>query len=191
LSPDNRSLAILSLTDYGSSITFYHGLNKEEADSAFDLPGGLILDIRYLPNGDVLAISTDSLLVVDRNGEGREIYGFSGGHLGGYVLDGSFISLHLLDYGIGHRGKLVTIGGNGTLLGEIITDREIVSMSYGGGYLAAFRSDSIVFFDATLEEFPASGEHLSVAGASRVLALGDGAALAAGDNSAIVFRVMN
>ena len=188
LSPDNRYLAVLNLPDDGSRITFYR-LNSPELDSAFDLPGGLIIDIRYVPGGDLIAVSTGAVTVVDRYGEGRALYGFSGSILSGYAIGADFIALHLLDYGVGYSGSIVTFSDDGGLLGEIAMDREVISMSIGGGYLAMLRNDGLVFYNAVLDEFQPYGRSASLAGASRVLALDNGAALAAGDHSAVVFRV--
>jgi len=188
LSPDNKSLAVLNLTDDGSRITFYHGLNSETADSAFDLPGVLMLDIHYPPDGDLVAVSTESLLAVDRRGNSRELYAFSGGRLSAYVLDGDFYALHLLDYGVGHSGRLVTLGADGTPLGGLHTERELISMSSAGGHLAVLRSDSVSLFDAGLEEVPLTGDRVSMVGANRILALGGTAALVAGDHRAVVFH---
>ena len=188
LAPDNRSVAILNLTDIGSRITFYN-LNSVEVARVFDLPDRLILDMRYLAGGALLAISTDSLFVVDRNGIAEELYEFGGRRPGSFALDGGFISLYLLDHSIGHMGRLVTLDEAGGILGEVETDREIIFLSSGDGYLAALRNDGIVFFNTELEELPASGESASAAGATRVLVLDNGFALAAGDHSAVIFRV--
>ena len=188
LSPDNRSLAVLNLTSSGSRITFYHGLNKEEADGVFDLRDGLIIDIRYLSGGNVLAISTNSLIIVNRDGVGEEIFDFSDVHLGGFDFDDGFILLHLLDYAIGNRGRIVILRDNGTLVGEVPTDREIVSMSFDGGSLAVLHSDSLVFFSIEHDEFSVSAEYASASGANSVLTIGDGAVVAVGDHSAVVFR---
>ena len=188
LSPDNRSLAVLNLTDGGSRITLYNGLSKPDPDSAFDLTGELILDMRFLSGGDLLVVSENSLIVIDKNGKSRIQYEYFDKRLGGYVLDDDLIFLHLLDFGVGYSGRLVSIDKEGTLLGEIETDRELVSMSFGGGYLAVLRNDGLMFYSAALEEFPPSSEHTAMAGASLVLALDSGAALAAGDHLAVVIN---
>jgi hypothetical protein len=187
LSHDNKSLSVLNLTDEGSRVTCY-SLNSETPDHMFDLPGGLIIDVTYLPGGDLLAVSTDSLLRIDKNGADRELCAYSGGILGGYTIGGGYIALYLLDYGVGFSGRLVTLKEDGKLLSEYRTDREIISMSAEGGSLAVLRSDGILFFDLQLEgEAPVSIPG-PTAGTAHVLALGGGAALAAGDNSAVVIK---
>jgi len=188
LSPDNKSLAVLNLTDESSRITFYNGLSSETADSTFDLPGELILDIWYPPDGELVAVSTNSFFSVDKSGKSRELHYFSGRRLGAYAFNDDFYSLHLLDYGVGFRGQLVTLGADGTLLGELTTDRELISVTSGGGYLAVLRNDGFSFYNANLNELPSAGVRTSLLGANRVLMLGDGAALATGEHLAVVIR---
>lgn len=187
LSPDNKNLAVLSLTDSGSRITFY-SLNSEDADNVFDLPGGLIIDISYLPGGGLLAVSTDSLSVFDRHGASAEIYGFSGRLLRGYAVYDDFIALHLLDYRVGYRGRIVTLSDNGNQIAEIAVDREITSMAAGDGYLAILRGDGPALYDSGLIERPLSVKPGATAGAAHVLVLSGGALLTAGDHSAVVVR---
>jgi len=189
LSDDNKNLAVLNLTDTGSRITFYHGIDtEEEPANVFDLSGGLLLDIMYLPNGDILAVSTDSLFIVESSGGSRELYSFSDNRLGGYTHSDDFIALHLYDYGLGHSGRLVTLLADGTVLGEMVTDREVVSMSAVGKTLAVLKSDDFMFFSDELEEYPVSADNLSAAGAGHVLAVSEDAAVATSDNSAVVLR---
>jgi hypothetical protein len=187
ISPDNRTLAVLNLTDEGSRISIYD-LNSESERDSFTLPDSLILDMWHLPNGEILAVATDSLLVIDRNNTARELFGFFGRRLRGYTHDGSIIALHLLDYGVGYRGRLVALDTDGTILGERDTDREIISMSLGSGYLAILRSDAPVFYSRTLEELPMFGQPGSMAGATRILVIDAGTALAAGDHTAVVYK---
>ena len=190
LSPDNKSVAILNLTDSGSRITFYN-LNSSDISRAFDLADMLALDIRYLASGDVLLVSTEELLIVGRNNEGKTLYGFSDKHLSGYSFDGGFIALHLLDYSVGHSGRLITLDESGGVLGETGTDREIVFFSSCDGYLAVLWSDGFSIFNAALEELPISGGAAPIAGMTKILALGGGIALVAGDYSAAVYRIEN
>ena len=190
VSPDNRSVAILNLADDGSRITFYN-LNSENVDRVYSLPGGLILDIRYLPSGDMLAISTDSLFIVDSSNRDTQLYEFDGKRLGNFAFDGNIAALHLLEYSVGHQGKLLTLDERGRILGELDTEREIISMSLSDGYLTVLRGDGLMFFDTALEELPVSDRSTSAAGAAKVLTLRGGNALAAGDHSAVIFRVEN
>jgi hypothetical protein len=190
LSHDNQNLAILNLAETGSRINFYNGIDtdKHEPDFIFDIYGGLIIDISYLPNNDILAISMDSLFLVESDGRGKMLYSFADKHLSGYAHDEDFIALHLNDYGVGNQGNLMTFLADGTILGEIRFNREIVSMSAANGTLVVLKSDGVLFFSGELEEFPVSAESFSAAGASRVLAVNEDVAIATSDNSAVVVR---
>ncbi|MDR0490647.1 MAG: DUF5711 family protein [Oscillospiraceae bacterium] len=187
LSQDNKNIAILNYTDSGSRISFYK-LSNENIDRAIDLPDGIILDIRYLSNGDVLALTTTSLLIAGKNGEFMELYDFAGKRLGGYLIDGNTKVLYLLDYSVGNRGRLITLGEDGKLLGELETDKGIISMSFSGGFLAVLMNDGLSVCSASLEELHAPEGFASAAGAKAVLVLDGGRVLAAGDHSAVIIR---
>ena len=187
LSKDNRRLAVLSLTEGGSKIAFYE-LSKEDVDRTFLLPDRLIIDIQYLPSGDLLAVTTESLVAVDKNGGGKELHWFAGKRLGNYTVSGGLIALHLLDYGVGYNGRLVTFDGNGSFLATISTDYEIVSMSACEDRLSVLRNDAVVMFDKELCEIRHSPAPASSAGAEGILALRDGAALVTSDHTAVILR---
>ena len=187
LSEDNRYLAILNLTDSGSRIALY-SLNSENVDRVLDFPDTVILDIRYLSAGEILAVSTRSLFLLDRRNETKLLYDFSERRLGGFEIGSAFAALHLLDHSVGHQGQLVVVDFSGRVSGRIDVDREIISMSPGNGYLAVLRIDGLVFYDTSLRTLPVSEEPASTAATTGVLALGNGAALVTNDHSAVTYR---
>jgi len=187
LSPDNKRLAVLNLKDSGSEVSIYD-LSRETPDGAFELPGGLILDVRFLQESKLVAVTSESLIAIDAVGNGAVLYDFSGMRLGGFVPGNGFIALYLLDYGVGYSGRLVTLGEDGSPLGELATDKEIVSMSSGEGFLAVLQSDGISLFDTELNGFTADGNSPSIAGATKTVSLSEDSALAASDHFAIVIR---
>jgi len=187
LSPDNKNLVIHSLIDTGSRVTFYRDIDTEvDPYHMYDLYDELIIDIMYLPNGDVLAISTDSLVLISSNIGSIELYSFFDKRLGGYTFDGEFIALHIYDFGVGFHGRLVSLDMDGSILKEVTTDWELISMSAVDKSLVILKGDGLSFYNEELEVFPVSANSLSAAGANRVLAVGDGVAVATSDNSAVV-----
>jgi len=188
LSPDNKNLAILNLTSTGSRITFYKGIDTDvvEPDYLYDLPDGLIIDIRFISSEDILAVSMNDLQLIDITGSGTVINSFSDKRLGGYTISDKFIALHLYNYGIGYSGSLISLSYNGTVLGEMELNYEIFSMASFSNTLTILRSDGIAFFNVNLEEYPVSGDNVSAAATSSVLALGEGLALATSDHSAVL-----
>ena len=189
VSPDDRDKALLRLTDYGSQVAVFR-LGTDNALRTLDLPGGIIIDIRYMPNGNIFALSTDALLLLERNGRSRELFSFSDRRLGGFAFDdGGFIALHLLDYGVGYHGRIVTLRENGNVIEELVFNREVISMSAADGYLAVLWPGGLMFYDSGLNEFPPYEADIVIAGASRVVAFSGGMALAAGDYSAAVLEI--
>ena len=190
LSPDNKDLAILTLPDTGSRIMLYHGIDisEDDPDQQFNFFDRLIIDIFYLSNGDVIAISTDSLFLLEKAGDRHTLMDFPDKRLGGYEFNDDYIALHLYDFGIGYQGRLVTLLADGTVLGELVLDREIMSMSSLDKTLIILKTDGIVFYNENLEAFSESAESISAAGANRVLAVREDAALATSDNSAVVVK---
>jgi len=189
ISPDNKNLAILSFTDTGSRITFYDNIDTDDEPAyRFDYSGGLVLEVLHLPNGDLLAFSADLLFTVDSSGNREVLYVYHDKRLGGYTYDNDFIALHLYDFGIGYQGRLVTLLADGTILGELELEREIISISAAGNSLVILKNDGALFYNEELEAFSVSADSISAAGANRVLALRDGVALATSDNSAVILR---
>jgi len=189
ISPDNKNLAILNFTDTVSRVTFYKNIDTEDEPShVFDLTSGLIIDISYLPAGDLLVISTDLLFFIDEDGVAEALYPYHDKRLGSYTRDENFIALHIYDYGIGHRGRIVTLTSSGNILGESATEREVISMSAFNDSLVILKNDGIVFYSDELEEFSLHSGSPAVAGSSHVVAIREDTALAASDSSAIVFR---
>jgi len=188
LSPDNSKLAVLIVTDGGSRIRLYD-LSSEDPDYELDLAGRLVLDIRFLSGGGILAITMDSLMIVDTEGSENDFFGFDGRRLGGYTFGDNLVALHLLDFSVGHRGRLITLDSSGRLLGGITTDKAILSTSYSDGYLAVLYSDGPVFYDAEMNQYPPDPDHVAVAGATQIASLGGGAFLVASDHFANVYRV--
>ena len=195
LSDNNNNLAILSLTNTGSRVTVYYGIDedKEDPDYQFELRDTVIFDIRFLENNEILAISTESLLRIDSTGEGTELFNFRGRRLGNFAHGEGFTALNLYDYGVGYTGQIVTINiDDGEIMGTHRVHREIISMSSGYGWLAVLQGNGIFFFDENMEEYPTSEEHAFAIASNRILLLGENVALATSDNSALlVHRIQN
>ena len=188
LTSDNKSMAILNLTPDGSRISFYE-LNSKDVDHVYELPGRLILDMSYTTGGAALLVTEDSLITVDKKNEGTELYNYEGRSLGGYSIDAGNIVLYMLDYNVGYNGRIVSINEKGSILGETETDREVIAISFSGGNVALLRSDGVLVLNASLEELPIAGNSVSSVGATEILSFGSGRVLAAGDHSAVAFRV--
>jgi len=189
LSPDNKTLAILTLPETGSRIMLYQGIDEDkDPDHQFDFFDRLIIDIFFMPNGDVLALSTDSLILLESTGDRTFLYSFPDKRLGGYTIQNDYTVLHLYDYGVGYNGRLITLRSDGTILGELLTDREFLSLSAFGKTLVVLKNDGITFYNEHLEVFFSTADNHSSAGAGRLLAVREDTVLAASDNSAVIIK---
>ena len=189
LSSNNSNLAILNLTNTGSRVTFYNGIDedKEEPDFWFELTDTVMFDFEFISNYDILAISTESVLSSSITGESAEIFNFRGRRLGSYALSKDFIALNLYDYGVGYSGQIITIDSqNGTIIAQHRVHREIISMSVNYGWISILQSNEITFFNQVLEEYLASDETVMALATNRILMIGENAALATSDNSALI-----
>ncbi|MCL2125325.1 MAG: DUF5711 family protein [Oscillospiraceae bacterium] len=187
LSPDNKSLAILNIAGSGSRVTYYN-LNSVDPDKVVDFENELLISIRYMENGEVYAVSTQSIYTIKKNGECTQLHSFDGKRLGGFILDDFCVVLYLLDYGVGHRGRLVSVKSDGSIIAEAESDKEVISMSYRDDCLAVLRNDRLTLYDINFAELPMQKASAPAVGATYALALSGGAALAAGDHAAVVYK---
>jgi len=191
LSADNKNLAILSMAEKGSQITYYNGIDsyKDEPDNIYEFGNIVVLDISFIANTKILAVSTQALHLVDFSGGSANHQNlFDGKRLAGYSYNEKFIAVHLYDYSIGYSGRTRTFALDGTLISESESSLEFISMASTVNALMILRSSGLFFYNRQLEEFPASETSASVSTASRVLALNDDMALVANDHFAIVIR---
>lgn len=183
LASDNKSLAVLTLTDEGSRIVFFSMDSTDEKGSC-TLPGELVLEIRYLSDGRILALCRDALRIVKQDGSADIICDYSEKHLAGYSLDGDgFILLALKNYMVGDQGIIMTVDLKGKTLGLAETGRKILSVSAKGDTLAILYSDRLVIYDRYLLECARFDD---TAGAEKTLMRPDGKAFLIAPHSASV-----
>ncbi|MCL2628616.1 MAG: DUF5711 family protein [Oscillospiraceae bacterium] len=192
LSPDNKNLAILSMAEIGSRITFYNGIDahKDDPDNVYNFTNEIVIDIDFISSLNLLAISTQALHLVDfsNDASAKLLKDFDGKRLAGYTHNDRYIAVHLYDYSIGYSGSTVTLDFNAEVLGETEFSLEIISMVFSRNTLMILRSDGLMFFNHTLEEYPAPVIDILATAAGRVLAISDDMALVANDHSAVVIR---
>ncbi|NLT14670.1 MAG: hypothetical protein GXY05_10045 [Clostridiales bacterium] len=186
LASDNKSLAVLTLTDEGSRIVFL-SLDSTDEKGSCTIPGELVLEIKYLSDDRILALCRDALRIVKTDGSAEIISDYSKKHLTGYSLDGDgFILLALNDYMVGDQGFVMTVDLKGKTLGSVETDKKILSMSARGDSLAILYSDRHVIYDRHLLEYVRFDD---TAGAEKTMMRPDGKALLITSHSATVCSI--
>lgn len=186
VSPDNKSLAVLTLTDEGSRIVFL-SLDSGIEKGACARSEALALEIRYLSDDTVLTAAKEELYIVKPDGSADTIYNYAGKYLTGYSLDGDgFAVLALNDYMVGDQGQIVTVDHKGKVLATIETDSKILSISAKDDYLAVLFSDSLVIYDRTMKEY---ARFEDTAGAEQTIMRTDGKAFLITSHSAAVCSI--
>ena len=187
VAPDDKKLAVLTLTEDGSRVVFF-SLDSEDELSSATLAGTLVTEIAYIDGDSVLAVSEEQLAVIYEDGGSDTLYSYSGKYLSGYALNSpSFTALVLSDYLVGNQGSIVTISPSSKTLGTLTTDRKVLSISVDGDYLAVLFSDGLVIYDKNLEEYASFGD---TAGAVGTIMRSDGTALCLTAHSASVKKAL-
>lgn len=184
ISPDNGSLAVLTLNNEGSRIVFFT-LDSTYEKAACTLKGELVLEIKYFGGGNVLAVSKNGLSVVKPDGSVQTIKDYHEKYLDGYSIESEdFTALVLHDYMVGDQGSIMTIDHNGAVLGTLETGRRVLSISARGNYLAVLYSDGFVIYNRKLKECT----HIDgTAGAIRTIMRADGTSLLITAHSATIY----
>lgn len=184
VSPDNGSLAVLTLNDEGSRIVFFT-MDSTYEKASCTLKGELVLEIRYINGGNVLAVNKDALRVVKSDGTVQTINDYHEKYLAHYSLESEeYTTLVLHDYMVGDQGCILTVAHDGTVLGTLETGRRVLSISAKGNYLAVLYSDGFVIYNKKLKE---CAHFNDTAGTVQAIMRNDGTSLLITAHSAIVY----
>jgi hypothetical protein len=187
VSPDEKRLAVLTLTDNGSRIVFFSPDSTEEKGSC-TLSGKMALDIRFTDDGRVLAICKDALVSIDINGSSQVFLDYTDKYLAGCSAGTGFTALALSDYMVGDQGRLVTVNDDGKTLGMLQMQRKVISVSARGDYLAVLYDDGFAIYDKNLKECAHDDD---TAGTLGTIMRSDGKALLITSHSASVFNAVS
>lgn len=150
VSPDNRSLAVLTIESSGTILHFF-SLNKETplAECTFDKT--LVFDLSFLSNDLVRAVGDEGYYVVGMDGTIRGLFNFDGRYLLEYEFGSTaFTAIFVSEYRGGAGGRLITLNASGEVLAEVEMARDIVSMSAFGKNLLVMTSAGLVQYDSNL-----------------------------------------
>lgn len=188
LTPDGRTLAVLTLTGDGTRIVFFSlGSGSMEEKGSCTLRGKLAMKLRILDDARALAVCDDALVLAGADGRSQVLADYSDKHLADFSLEGEgFAALALSDYMVGDRGRILTLDHNGNTLGTLETRRRIVSVSARGDYLAVLYGDGFVIYDKYLYE---CGQFEETAGVVQTIMRSDRTALLITSHSASVFNM--
>lgn len=149
VSPDNRRLAVLCVTDEGSAIVFFR-LDSVDEQARLTFPGELLFDLRFMGNDRVCAIGGDMACFAGTDGKEISRYDFAGQYLTAYDFGSGFAALLISPYRTG-EGALVTLDADGKQLGSTEPEGEIIALSAAERKLLAVTAGGMSLYSQTLE----------------------------------------
>ena len=187
VSRDGRQMAAVTMGqaegDFASSVVIYR-MESDTPHAVCELSGGAVYDLGTVGN-TYCAVGEDALHFIGSNGALKAVYDFEGGYLRRCGLsDEGFAALVLGRYKSGSQARLVTVDDDGTVLGEVEVDHEVLNVSVAGKYVAVLYSDELVIYDKQLQPCARLTE---VSAAKLVLMRQDGSAVLVGSGSASLY----
>ena len=187
VSRDGRQMAAVTMGqtegEFASSLVIYR-MESDKVHAVCELSGGAVYDLGTVGNS-YCAVGEDALHFVNGNGALKAAYAFEGGYLRRCDLsDDGYAALVLGKYRSGVQTRLVTVDSEGTVLGELEAEREVLRVSAAGKYVAVLYSDELVIYDKTLQVYASLSE---VSAAKQVLMRDDGSAVLVGASSASLY----
>ena len=151
LANDNRTVAILTMTDQGGRVLWMPvgamGANQAEYDYLRE--GELFFDIWTTSNsGNVGVISSNTVLYLTAQGEIESEYHFRDRHLRAYDIADGRAALYLSTSQTGPGGELVILDPNGRDQRVEIAGN-LLDISLRGRYIAALFVDELLIFRGT------------------------------------------
>lgn len=135
-----------------SNVVLYD-VTKEDPVADYDISDGLVAAIGQ-QGGKIAAVSDTCLTYADTKGEVTGSYSYGGAYLRDYDLSGDGFAVLLLNrYQSGSVGRLVTVDAEGTELGSLDVNEEVLSISAAGRYLAVLYTDHLVVYNQDLQVY--------------------------------------
>lgn len=130
-----------------------YALDREAAVSECTAGDALIYELGSL-GGTLVAVMDDRFTAFSDDGSLAGSYDYAYPYLRGCTLGGTdFGALVLSRYRSGSAGRLVTVNAEGNLLAALDTQRDVLSLSAAGKYLAVLYADELVIYTSDLAEY--------------------------------------
>ncbi len=174
--PDGHSVTAVSMRiDDSVFVTelLTYRLDSEELYASYRLEDQTALHFEYISNNEMCVICEESVFFINEDGTSTS-YDYSSNYLGGFdISSNGNAALVLNKNSVGTRCSLVTVAKDGTLLGSIDSNVELISVSYEGDYVGALTSGQLNIYDNNMSPRLAVSD---VAGSKKVFMQKDGTA---------------
>lgn len=148
VSPDDRSLAVLSYTTSGSEVRLF-SLSSDVQKAAFTV-NKLLLDAHWFSSTQLCAFSADQAFFFDNAGLWTNTYDFEGRFLNGTAFGDGFVVFALSKYRAASTCTLVSCSANGRELGTAELQGELLSLVASGTEALALCPDSAMLFSSSM-----------------------------------------
>lgn len=149
VSPDSRSLAVLSVEKEGTVIRFF-ALNSETEQACASFPDRLLYDLRYMDDGSLCAVGETGLCFLGADGRIKGEYPLDGQYLLDYTVGTDLVAVFYSSYRSGAGGTLATLDRSGALLGTAALERDVVSLSANGKQLLVMTGGGLTLYNDAL-----------------------------------------
>ena len=136
----------------GGYLRFFR-IDREEMLAEFFLPGELIVDFGFLPDGTVAAVTQTALCFVSADGTLLSEHRLDAAHLSAFSLSGEFAAVAAASGLGGGRTVITTFSPSGEPLGSYSAPLDVSAMSQNGSQLLVlFTGEESTLFTSSLEE---------------------------------------
>lgn len=172
VSPDNKHMAALSISENGSRVVLF-SLKGEEEQGSYTISDSLIIDIEYLSDNSIAAFSENSALFLNGSAVLVGEHAFADLSLADYAV-GGFAALVQSKYRHGNAGSIVTLDEKGEILGTLDISRQVLDIAVWGNYVAVLYPEGLTVYTKDMAEFAVFTE---AAGAENVVMAADKSAI--------------
>ncbi len=185
ISDSSDKMAAYTISESGSRVQFFQ-LNSTEQKGSYTCENTVLLDLAYLSNSSVCALSMNSAFFLNDKGSLISRYDFTDGYLKDFSLEGSgFAALLIGKYKAGSSGTIVTLSPAGAELGKLDVKSEILSFSVSGKYVAVLYSDSLVIYRSDMTVYAKAADISSI---RQVLMRPDGSVVMLSNSGAAIYK---
>ncbi len=175
-SPDGHSVTAVSMKIIDSVFVtelLTYRLDSEEMYSSHRLEDQTALYFEYVSDTEMCVICEEKVFFVNEDGTSFS-YDYSSTYLGGFdISSNGNVALVLNKNSVGTKCSLVSVAKDGTLLGSVDSNTELLSVSYEGDYVGALTAGQLNIYDDNLTPRLAVSD---IAGAKKVFMQKDGTA---------------
>ena len=149
-SADDR-LCVNCVSREGTTLHFFR-IDSVEEQGSFSLDDELIMDIGFLADGTLAAVTEDRILLLDETGTLVGSHVFDGSHLENYCFDGDFVAV-VTSSGFTGSAVLTTLDARGQILESLVAPRQIQALSANtDALLVLYTGEESTLYDRMLAE---------------------------------------